>query len=100
MQACRRLIWRSLRHIQQAPVFRQALKLFFITLNLLNTTLISVAVFREDYNTTLLIQGIKGKINEQGQITDNETQQDLLKFINAYVTLIKNRKADQRRFML
>lgn len=51
-------------------------------------------------DTTLLIQGIKGKINEQGQMTDNETQQDLLKFINAYVTLIKNRKADQRRFIL
>ncbi|MCK9403430.1 MAG: NAD(P)H-dependent oxidoreductase [Chitinophagaceae bacterium] len=40
--------------------------------------------------TTLLIQGIKGKINEQGEITDTKTTDDLTKFINAFKTLIKN----------
>ncbi len=34
--------------------------------------------------TILLIQGIKGKINEQGQIFDDETKAALLKFIDAY----------------
>lgn len=40
--------------------------------------------------TTLLIQGIKGKINEEGEITDSKTLQDLANFIAAYKTLIKN----------
>ncbi|MFT3901602.1 MAG: NADPH-dependent FMN reductase [Niabella sp.] len=35
-------------------------------------------------DTTLLIQGIKGKINEQGHITDNKTKDDLTKFITAF----------------
>ena len=39
--------------------------------------------------TTLLIQGIKGKIDEQGQITDDKTKDDFLKFINAFITLIE-----------
>ena len=34
--------------------------------------------------TTLLIRGSKGKVNEQGEITDNKTLQDLANFINAY----------------
>lgn len=38
--------------------------------------------------TTLLIQGIKGKINQQGQITDNKTKDDFLKFINAFKKLV------------
>lgn len=37
--------------------------------------------------TTLLIQGIKGKINEQGQITDDETKNDFAKFIVAFKNL-------------
>jgi len=37
--------------------------------------------------TTLLIQGIKGKINEQGQITDDKTKNELLKFIAAFKEL-------------
>lgn len=41
-------------------------------------------------DTTLLIQGIKGKINEKGKITDNQTTTDLVKFIDAYKTLIEN----------
>jgi chromate reductase len=37
--------------------------------------------------TTLLIQGAKGKINEQGQLSDNKTKDELLKFIDAFKTL-------------
>jgi NAD(P)H-dependent FMN reductase len=39
--------------------------------------------------TILLIQGIKGKINEQGEITDSKTLQDLKNFIVAYKTQIE-----------
>ncbi|MEO8415761.1 MAG: NAD(P)H-dependent oxidoreductase [Ginsengibacter sp.] len=39
--------------------------------------------------TTLLIQGIKGKINEQGQITDDKTKRDFTKFIDAFRTQIE-----------
>ena len=38
--------------------------------------------------TTLLIQGAKGKINEQGQLSGNKTKEELLKFIDAFKTLI------------
>lgn len=37
--------------------------------------------------TTLLIQGIKGKINGQGNITDNKTKDDLTNCINAFKEL-------------
>jgi chromate reductase len=47
-----------------------------------------MAKFTSD--TTLLIQGIKGKINEQGYLTDNKTKDDLIKFINAFKKLIEN----------
>jgi NAD(P)H-dependent FMN reductase len=40
--------------------------------------------------TTLLIQGIKGKINEKGKVTDSKTINDLTRFVNAYKTLIQN----------
>ena len=40
--------------------------------------------------TSLLIQGIKGKINERGEITDSKTLDDLIRFLNAYKTLLKN----------
>jgi chromate reductase len=43
--------------------------------------------------TTLLIHGIKGKIDEKGQITDSKTIDDLTRFVNAYKTLIKNTRA-------
>ncbi|SRR5258706_8877616 len=43
--------------------------------------------------TTLLIRGIKGKINENGEITDSKTMDDLTKFVSAYKTLIKNEGA-------
>ena len=40
--------------------------------------------------TTLLIQGIKGKINQSGKITDFKAIDDLTIFLIAYKTLIKN----------
>lgn len=40
--------------------------------------------------TTLLIQGIKGKTNNEGQITDDKTKEDFIKFIEAFKTLIEN----------
>lgn len=40
--------------------------------------------------TTLLIQGIKGKINEQGHIIDSKTKDDLIKFISAFNAQIKS----------
>lgn len=41
--------------------------------------------------TCLLIQGIKGKFNEQGILTDNETQKQLGKFIDALVKLLNEK---------
>ncbi len=35
-------------------------------------------------STTLLIQGVKGKINQQGYITDKKTREDLIKFIHSF----------------
>jgi NAD(P)H-dependent FMN reductase len=40
--------------------------------------------------TTLLIQGVKGKLNEQGKITDAKTKNDLMKFIEAFKAIILN----------
>jgi len=40
--------------------------------------------------TTLLIQGVKGKINNQGQIIDSKTTDNLKKFANAFIALLKN----------
>jgi chromate reductase, NAD(P)H dehydrogenase (quinone) len=39
--------------------------------------------------TTLLIRGIKGKINDKGQITDSKTMEDLIRFAEAYKGLVK-----------
>ncbi len=47
-----------------------------------------MATFTPD--TTLLIQGVKGKINEEGQITDNKTKDDLIRFSNAFKNLTIN----------
>ena len=38
--------------------------------------------------TTLLIQGIKGKINEQGQLIDEKTKNEFSVFINEYKNLV------------
>jgi len=43
-------------------------------------------------DTTLLVQGIKGKINEQGQILDQKTLDDLTRFANAFKALVKNQQ--------
>ncbi|MBA3648302.1 MAG: NAD(P)H-dependent oxidoreductase [Chitinophagales bacterium] len=40
--------------------------------------------------TTILIQGIKGKIDAAGKIKDSKVKDDLLKFINAFKDLVKN----------
>ncbi len=45
-------------------------------------------------NTTLLIRGIKGKMNASGELTDSETLGDLTRFVEGYKTLIKNASAN------
>jgi NAD(P)H-dependent FMN reductase len=47
-----------------------------------------MANFTED--TTLLIHGIKGKLNAEGEITDSKTKNDFEKFIEGYKVLINN----------
>lgn len=48
-----------------------------------------MAKFTDD--TTLLIQGIKGKIDLNGNLTDNETQKKLDDFIKAFIDLLSNK---------
>lgn len=38
--------------------------------------------------TTLLIQSIKGKINARGEVTDSETRASLVKFVDAFHSLV------------
>ena len=38
--------------------------------------------------TTLLVQGIKGKINERGEIVHDETKRELAKFVEAFKALV------------
>ena len=45
------------------------------------------AQFTEE--TTLLIQGVKGKVSREGKITDDETKLDLRKFMESFKALIK-----------
>lgn len=40
--------------------------------------------------TTLLVQGVKGKISEQGQIVDEITLNNLKKFAQSFINLVKN----------
>lgn len=40
--------------------------------------------------TTLLVSGIKGKLDHQGNFNDDATQQQVLNFIDAFVGLVKN----------
>lgn len=40
--------------------------------------------------TTLLIPGIKGKIDDKGEITDSKTKEVLTRFISAYQNLVQN----------
>jgi hypothetical protein len=41
-------------------------------------------------DTTILIKGAKGKVNEEGQFSDDKTKDDFLKFIDAFKTLATN----------
>lgn len=41
--------------------------------------------------TTLLIQGIKGKFDEQGNLTDHDTQRKLDHFISAFTDLVHDK---------
>lgn len=50
-----------------------------------------MAMFTDD--TTLLIQGIKGKINLHGEIVDNNTQDEVTRFVDAYKSLIQSQVA-------
>lgn len=45
------------------------------------------------YKTTLLIQGIKGKINTQGELSDDKTRASLLSFMNALKAMVENFKS-------
>lgn len=47
------------------------------------------ATFVEE--TTLLIQGIKGKVNIEGKITDQNTRNRLAEFLSAFVNLTTKR---------
>jgi len=40
--------------------------------------------------TTLLIQGVKGKINDNGMISDEKTEKDFRHFIQSFKELIRN----------
>jgi NAD(P)H-dependent FMN reductase len=41
-------------------------------------------------DTTLLIQGVKGKINDEGDITDEKTKVELAKFVDAFKKLVND----------
>ena len=45
-------------------------------------------VFTED--TTLLIQGVKGKVNNEGKITNETTEAELKKFMQSFIKLTKS----------
>lgn len=40
--------------------------------------------------TLLLVQGVKGKINEEGTVTDTKTRKDLAGFVAAFKDLVNN----------
>lgn len=44
--------------------------------------------------TTLLIQGVKGKIDDRGQITDDKTLNDLLNFIEAFKLMLTDHEEE------
>lgn len=46
-------------------------------------------------NTTLLIQGIKGKFDQQGNLINNETRNELEKFIDAFISLTNTNASNQ-----
>lgn len=38
--------------------------------------------------TSLLIRGVKGKLNESGEIKDNQTLEELTRFVNSYKAMV------------
>lgn len=49
--------------------------------------------------TTLLIQGIKGKVSDEGIITDEKTTDDLIEFLGAFSTFVnRNRRIKTGKF--
>jgi NAD(P)H-dependent FMN reductase len=51
--------------------------------------IMKTAMAKFDNETTLLISGIKGKFDHQGNFTNDGTQKQLLNFIDAFVGLVK-----------
>lgn len=47
-------------------------------------------------DTTLLIQGVKGKVNKEGKILDGNTENELKKFMQSFKTLV-DKTADHRQ---
>ena len=45
-------------------------------------------------DTTLLIQGVKGKVNKEGKITDEKTETDLKKLMESFKELINKQAAN------
>lgn len=50
--------------------------------------IMKTAMAKLSTETTLLIKGVKGKIDEQGHLVDKNTADDLEKFANAFCTLV------------
>ncbi len=53
----------------------------------------AMATFNE--NTTLLIQGIKGKFDQQGNLINNETRNELERFIAAFISLTNTNSTNE-----
>ncbi len=48
-----------------------------------------------DDNAMLLIQGVKGKVSPEGEVTDTGTKEGLLKFSEAFIELVAGGKSPQ-----
>ncbi|MCA0445318.1 MAG: NAD(P)H-dependent oxidoreductase [Bacteroidetes bacterium] len=53
--------------------------------------IMQTAMAKFTHETTLLIQGIKGKVNEQGHLSDINTQRQLGEFINSFINLVNSK---------
>lgn len=54
--------------------------------------IMSTLTARLSPETNLLIQGIKGKINKEGEITDHVLKQEIHEFRNAFIMLLENQE--------
>ncbi len=52
--------------------------------------IMKTAMAKFDNDTTLLISGVKGKFDNQGNFTDDETQKQIADFINAFIKSVNN----------